>query len=230
MSLPIKNPLIVALDVDTKAQAMDLAEQLQSVVGAFKIGPRLVMRYGESLTQTLSSMAPVFVDMKHFDIPNTMISSVKASFEAGASLVTVHALSGPTALKEMAQLEKELAKKREFKILAVTILTSWNEAEMKESFTSAPVSEHVVQLATQVKNSGLSSVVCSAHEISLLKKLGLNLVTPGIRLSDESTQDQKRVMGPQEAIQAGTHAIVVGRPIIEAKDPYQAALKYQKLL
>jgi hypothetical protein len=120
-SEPMRNPIIAALDVDSRDQALKLADDLADVVGGFKVGPRLCLRYGQDLVKEVAARAPVFVDNKHFDIPSTMEAAVRASFEAGASLVTVHALSGREALTKMATLEKELSQKRPFKILAVTI-------------------------------------------------------------------------------------------------------------
>lgn len=223
MALPLRNPLIIALDVDEKSKAMDLAQELKSSAGGFKVGPRLVMKYGETLIHDLSLLAPVFVDMKHFDIPSTMISAVKSSFHAGASLVTVHALSGLKALTELAELEKELYEIRKFSILAVTILTSWDKTDIPNNFSYENILENVLSLAALVKKSGLNSVVCSSHEINFLTDLNMNLVTPGIRLDTNPSQDQKRIMTPKEAINKGATALVVGRPIIEADSPFQAA-------
>jgi orotidine-5'-phosphate decarboxylase len=223
---PMRNPVIAALDVDTREQALKLADQLADVVGGFKVGPRLCLRYGQEITQEIAARAPVFVDNKHFDIPSTMEAAVRASFEAGASLLTVHALSGREALTRMAALEKELSQKRPFKILAVTILTSWDQNSLPPNLKNQPISQHVTELAELVRSSGLSGVVCSPHELDLLQNKGLYLVTPGIRFSMDSLGDQKRVMGPDEAIHAGASALVVGRPIIEAKNPRETATNY----
>ncbi|HPI41296.1 MAG TPA: orotidine 5'-phosphate decarboxylase, partial [Pseudobdellovibrionaceae bacterium] len=119
---PFQNPLIVALDVDTDQEALGLVEELYDLVGGFKVGPRLNLRYGSELIQKISKRAPVFVDNKHFDIPTTMEAAVRASFESGASLVTIHALSGLESLKKMADLEIELSQIRPFRILGVTTL------------------------------------------------------------------------------------------------------------
>lgn len=225
-SSPLRNPICVALDVDDKDQALKLVESLKDLVGGFKLGPRLIHRYGNSLVQEIAKKSPVFVDCKFFDIPSTMEAAVRASFEAGASLVTVHALSGEEALKKMAALEKELSQQRPFKILAVTVLTSWDENSFPSVFKTQPLAKTVEELALLTKKSGLSSVVCSAHEIDLLKSQGLYLLVPGIRLEEDAKGDQKRVMTPGKALQAGASALVVGRPIVEAKDPVAAAKKF----
>lgn len=226
----MRNPLIVALDVDSREEALRLARLLTDVVGGFKLGPRLCLRYGAQIAGEISEFAPLFLDNKHLDIPSTMEAAVRASFEVGASLVTVHALSGLEALKRMAVLEKELSAQRPFRIAAVTILTSWAEKDVPAVFLSQSIDNHVLNLVDLVRESGLSSVVCSPNEISLilqnLQNKGLYLVTPGIRTSMSVNQDQSRVMGPIEALKAGASALVVGRPIIEAKDPLAAAIAY----
>lgn len=225
-SHPMKNPIIVALDVDSREQALKLADQLADVVGGFKVGPRLCLRYGQDLVKEIAARGPVFVDNKHFDIPSTMEAAVRASFEAGATLVTVHALAGKEALTKMAAVEKELNQQRPFKILAVTILTSWDQNSMPSNLKQQPISQHVTDLASLVLESGMTGLVCSPHELDLLQNKGLYLVTPGIRFSMDSLGDQKRVMGPAEAIHAGASALVVGRPIIEAKNPLETATDY----
>lgn len=223
---PMNNPLILALDVDTKEQALKIADSVHDVVGGIKLGPRLCLRYGMEFVKEMAARAPIFLDNKHFDIPSTMEAAVRASFEAGASLVTVHALSGPEALKKMAEVEKELSQQRPFRILAVTILTSWDESSVPQVMKAQPISQHVVELASLVQNTGLSGVVCSPHELDLLQNRGLYLVTPGIRFSMNSSGDQKRIMGPKEALKAGASALVVGRPILEAKNIREAATEF----
>lgn len=224
------NPLIVGLDVDSLKQARELVSELSDVVGAFKIGPRLIHRFGEGFVREVSAQAPVFVDCKFFDIPSTMLSAVRASFEAGASLVTVHALAGLEALKQLAELEKELSQERPFKILAVTILTSFSQETLPSILKPQSIGEHVRELAVMVKESGLTGLVCSGEELPLLKDLDLYLVTPGVRFAIEQAQDQKRVVGPADAISFGASAIVVARPIIEAAKPRQVAIDYSVAL
>ncbi len=222
----IKNPIIVALDLDDPAKALQMADDLGEVVGAFKIGPRLIMREGLSFVRKIAQQAPVFMDMKHFDIPTTMVSAVQASFDAGASLVTVHALAGLEALQECAKLEMKLNSVRPFKILAVTILTSWDQSSLPVNLIPKPISSHVEDLASLAEQAGLTGVVCSGHELKLLKNKKMFKVVPGIRMDLESHQDQKRVMNPKQALELGATALVVGRPIVEAPHPREAALDY----
>lgn len=212
---------MLALDVDTREQAQKILDQVGREVGAIKIGPRLGFQYGADFIKQCAEIAPVFVDNKYFDIPSTMVSAVKTSFHAGATFVTVHALSGKEALIELAKLEKDLNQIRPFKVLAVTILTSWDQQSMPKSLNSWPVSDHVVSLADLVQEAGLSGLVCSAHELELIKDHKLYKVTPGIRLTETDAHDQKRVMNPQQALLAGASALVIGRPIIQALNPKQ---------
>ncbi len=224
----LKNPLILALDVDSKEDAVKILDHVGDLIGGVKLGPRLVYRYGASIVTEFSEIAPVFVDNKYFDIPSTMIAAVKASFDAGATLVTVHAMAGSEALRELHKLETELNQIRPFKILAVTILTSWDQSSMPASFHSWSVENHVRSLTQEVYNSGLRGLVCSGHELEYLNYPGLFKVTPGIRLSTDQTttqsEDQKRVMTPKQAIRAGASALVIGRPILQAHKPRETIL------
>lgn len=222
----LKNPILVALDLDQPEKALEIAQELKTIVGGFKLGPRLVMKEGSRLVEKISSMAPTFVDMKHFDIPSTMVSAVKTSFDSGATLVTVHALSGLDALAQCAKLEKQLNQIRPFKILCVSILTSWDQSSFPSNFKSQTPSEHVDELSNLVIDSGLSGLVCSGHELDLLKNKNLFKVVPGIRGAQDLAQDQKRVMTPNEAIKKGASALVVGRPIIDSKDLKLAAQEF----
>lgn len=224
----LKNPLILALDVDTQDDAMKIMDHVGDLVGGVKLGPRLLYRYGAKLVNEMSEIAPVFVDNKYFDIPSTMVSAVKASFEAGATLVTVHALAGSEALTELQKLEVQLNQIRPFKILAVTILTSWDQRSLATNFHSWSVENHVRALTQQVYNSGLRGLVCSGHELEYLNYPDLFKVTPGIRLSTDlssQSEDQKRVMTPKQAIKAGASALVIGRPILQAHKPRETILE-----
>lgn len=225
-SAPMRNPLILALDVDTRDKALRIADDLSGVVGGFKLGPRLCLRYGMDFVREIAYRGPVFLDNKHFDIPSTMEAAIRASFDAGASLVTVHALSGREALLRMAEVELELSRIRPFKILAVTILTSWDENSLPPVMKPQSISSHVVDLASLVQDSGLTGVVCSPHELDLLQNRDLYLVTPGIRFSMQDSGDQKRILGPKEALRKGASALVVGRPILEAANIKEAATDF----
>jgi orotidine-5'-phosphate decarboxylase len=219
----LKNPLILALDVDSKEDAFKILDHVGDLVGGIKLGPRLNYRYGAEFVKEVAEIAPVFVDNKYFDIPSTMISSVRASFEAGATLVTVHALAGSEALRLLGKLEAELNQIRPFKILAVTVLTSWSEESMSASFHSWSIENHVRNLTQEVYASGLRGLVCSGHELEYLNYPGLYKVIPGIRLSSDQSgsvsEDQKRIMTPKQAMKSGASALVIGRPILQSHQP-----------
>ena len=227
---PLKNPLIIALDVDSDQQALKLAHDLAPYAGAFKIGPRLGYRYGQKIVQEISKLAPVFVDNKYFDIPSTIEAAVQASFYSGASLVTVHALSGLETLQSLAKLEAELQKERPFIILNVTLLTSWDQNSLPTNFKKQSVEKHVQELVDLVKQSHLSGLVCSAQDLSSIDTTGLFVVTPGIRFEEDNKSEQKRVMAPSAAIKAGAKGLVVGRPIIEAKNPIEKAKSFLEVI
>jgi orotidine-5'-phosphate decarboxylase len=217
------NPLIVALDVDRAEDCLDLAALLKGRVGAFKIGPRLTMRYGADLALKLAKFGHVFIDNKYLDIPNTMETAIRATFESGATLATVHAWAGREALERLAIVEAELNKQRPFKILAVTILTSFSQETLPPAVAMVPIQNQVADLATLVLNAGLSGLVCSPHELEVLRpKSSAFLVTPGVRLPSDEAGDQKRIETPAMAIRKGASALVVGRPICNAADPVAA--------
>jgi orotidine-5'-phosphate decarboxylase len=220
----LKNPIIVALDVDSVDTCLRLADQLTGRVGAFKIGPRLVVRYGADLVAKLAKSAPVFVDNKYLDIPSTMEGAIRATFEAGATLATIHAWAGREALERLAKVEAELNQKRPFKILNVTVLTSFSEGTLAPGLEAAPIQSHVDRLARLAFDSGLTGIVCSPHEVEAVRAQSQKgfLVTPGVRLSTDQAGDQKRIETPAEAIRKGASALVIGRPIYEAKDPVAA--------
>ena len=216
-------PFFLALDVDDIDVALKLAEDVSSYVGGYKIGPRLTFRYGAELVKKLSQHKPVVVDGKFYDIPHTMETSVRAVFDSGASFCTIHAECGLETLKRLKSLEDEISQQRPFQILAVTVLTSEAERRGPKS-----VRAKVFSLAQDVIQSGLKGLVCSAHEVSDLRKKYSQsfLMTPGIRFMNEKQEDQKRTMSPAKAIAEGSSAIVVGRPVCEAENPVQVVKSY----
>lgn len=224
----MSNPIFVALDVDSKEEALDLIKETRAFVGGFKVGPRLCLRFGESLLKEVARHGSLFVDNKYFDIPNTMEAAVRASFEMGASFCTVHAQAGREALSRMATLEAELSKERPFRLLAVTVLTSFKQDTLPSLVQSTPISEQVMQFAQLAIDSGLSGLVCSPEEVQALRARfpSAFLVTPGVRLSHEDRGDQQRVSDPCTALRRGASALVVGRPIYESLEPARAAKTY----
>ena len=227
LALNLKTPIIVALDVNDPKEAIILAQSLRDFVGAYKIGPRLLLRSGGSLIKDIADMAPVFVDQKFYDIPNTMIGAIQACFDQGATFVTIHASSGETSLKLLSSLEKKLQKIRTFHILSVTILTSFSSQDLISNMKDINILDHVKMLVNLTVRSGLNGIVCSPHEASEIRKMHaqLNIITPGVRIhkTQNTSDDQKRIMTPKEAIASGASALVIGRPIICAEDPKAVA-------
>ena len=221
----LRNPLILALDVDQKEVAQKILDQVGDLVGGIKLGPRLTYQYGASIVSEFAKIAPIFVDNKYFDIPSTMESAVRASFLAGATLVTVHALAGIEALTKLSALENELSQIRPFKILAVTILTSWEKSSLPENFHSWSIENHVRSLSQLVHQSGIRGLVCSGHELEFISQKDFFTVIPGIRLSSDESQDQKRIMTPKQAMKSGAQALVVGRAILKSNEPRQTILE-----
>jgi len=214
--------LIVALDVDNYRQAMRLVNLLYPRVRIFKVGLQLYTACGPKIIQDIRKIgARVFLDLKFNDIPNTMVKAVKELLKYKVAMFTVHTLSGPTALKEVACA----CKGTKTKVLGVTILTSISPHFLKDLRIQRTLNQEVLYLAKMAKRCGLDGVVCSAQEAKILRKqLGRNfiIVTPGIRLHRVRRDDQQRTATPQEAIAAGANFIVIGRPILEAKNPVQA--------
>ncbi len=220
---PLRNPLILALDLDDQFQIDKLVDEVGEIVGGIKIGPRLMLRFGPQIIKKMALRAPIFLDMKFFDIPSTMLSAVRAAFDIGAQLVTVHAQAGSFALEQLAQLELEYQKTAEVRILCVTMLTSFDLNTIPKILKNQSIEQHVIELGHLVNQAGLKGLVCSPLEIQALKKINdFYLVTPGIRAQVNHDEDQKRTLSAREAINFGATALVVGRPILEAISPRAA--------
>lgn len=214
-----KPKIFLALDVDSKNEAMHLAELWGEHICGVKVGPRLGFQLNAYEWKALSQKAKVFVDYKFYDIPSTVESSIKQVFKTGASFCTVHALNGRVCLKRLASLERLLNQERDFKILVVTLLTSYNQTTNALPLSEARSPQKIVQtLATEAVEAGLTGLVCSSYESSYLSKLhpNLSLVTPGIRFSWDKKDDQSRVLDPEAAWKNGAEYLVMGRSLIRA--------------
>ena len=227
-----KLPIYVALDVDEEEKALFIAKETAPYVEGFKLGPRLLLKQGPSIISKLKKRGKVFLDLKFFDIPSTMESAVQSAFNQEVSLVTVHAQAGAESLKHLAKWETKLKRKRDFKILAVTVLTSFSQRDLPSLSRTYSLLSHIENLSDMVMKSGLSGLVCSGKEVAHLRKRHPEayLLTPGIRFTSHSTQDQKRVLTPEKAIKNGANALVIGRPIYESKDPAGICAQLQKNL
>jgi orotidine-5'-phosphate decarboxylase len=224
------NPLLVALDVDTIAQARDLAERLRGAVGGFKIGSRLFTSAGPAFVEELASRGDrVFLDLKFHDIPNTVAGAVAAATRLGAWMLNVHAAGGSAMMRAARAAADEEAARRSRPaplVIAVTMLTSFDQQAVVEIGLQANVADQVGRLAALTEAAGLDGVVASAHEIDIIRRRchgSFAIVTPGIRGASDQRGDQSRTMSAAEALAAGANYLVVGRPIVEAADPRAAA-------
>ena len=225
------NPIIVALDLPSQQKALELAEKLAPLVGAFKVGKQLFISSGPDVVRKLRATgAKVFLDLKLHDIPNTVAKAVIEATDLGVQMTTVHASGGTemlAAAENAAHEQAAMLRADPLLVLAVTVLTSMDEGNLAELGVGGKVQEQVLRLAKLATVAGLRGLVCSPQEIEMLRaELGddIQLVTPGIRPATIKTDDQKRTMTPAEAIQAGANWLVIGRPITSANDPRAAAI------
>jgi orotidine-5'-phosphate decarboxylase len=224
--------LLVALDVDSGARALELAAGLRDLAGGFKVGSRLFTAEGPDLVRRIvASGAPVFLDLKFHDIPNTVAQAVEAAVSTGVWMLNVHASGGVPMMQAAARAAAETATKQGRRrpiVIGVTVLTSMDDATLGSIGVQRPLFEQVVTLARMAQDAGLDGVVASPQETAAIRAAcgpDFSIVTPGIRGASAGTakNDQSRTMGPAEAIKAGASYIVVGRPIIAATDPRAAA-------
>ena len=226
----MRNPIIVALDVPTADAALKLVEKLAPVVGAFKIGKELFTSAGPDMVRSIRSLgAPVFLDLKFHDIPNTVAKAVAAAVHLDVQMLTVHASGGREMLKAAEQAAQENARKLGCTpplVLGVTVLTSLDSAALQEIGLSPDVGLQVRRLASLATNAGLRGLVCSPREVSELRQMlpaSTQLVIPGIRSQTAPADDQKRTLTAREALALGANWLVIGRPICAAEDPRAAA-------
>ncbi len=240
-----KLPLYVALDLNEEKKALLVARETSPYIEGFKIGPQLYLKSGPSLISKLSPYGKIFLDFKFFDISSTMISAVQSAFDLGVDMLTVHALAGEESLNRLAELQTKLNRKRDFRILAVTILTSFSQENLPPSLQTHSLLSHVESLSDLVIRSGLNSLVCSGNEAAGLRKKHPKayLLTPGIRFAEKDSydtpflsrpvntkEDQKRIFTPQKALSAGVNTLVIGRPIYESTNPAEVCVWLQKKL
>jgi orotidine-5'-phosphate decarboxylase len=213
--------LIVALDLPSVADAERLVMRLGDAVSFYKIGYQLGYAGGLDFADDLiASGKKVFLDLKLHDIGNTVAKGVESIVKTGASFLTVH------AYPQTMQAALEARRGSSLKVLAVTILTSYNDADVKEAGYTGTVAEQVKRKSAQARDLGIDGIVCSAEESAMLRPLigpEKLLVTPGIRPSGAASGDQKRVMTPAAAITAGSDYLVVGRPITQSAEPKAVA-------
>lgn len=224
-----QSPIIVALDNMSMEASLALADQLDPALCRLKVGKELFTRCGPSIVEALHQRHfDVFLDLKFHDIPNTTAQAVLAAADLGVWMVNVHASAGLEAMS----LSKQRLLEGNFEtlLIAVTVLTSMDKAALAQTGITVALDEQVSRLAQLTKQAGLDGVVCSAQEAQVLKALcghDFKLVTPGIRLPEDNSDDQKRICTPKQALNDGSDYLVIGRSITQSADP---AAKLQKIL
>ena len=217
-----QSPIVVALDFPTMAQSIEMAKRLDPSQCRVKVGKELFTTAGPAILDELHKLGfEIFLDLKFHDIPNTVANAVSVAAKAGVWMVNVHASGGRRMMEASANALQQLPDQNTL-LIAVTVLTSMDQSDLAEIGIDLTPEQHVKRLAALAKSSGMDGVVCSAQESQMLStELGKDfvLVTPGIRPAGSDQGDQKRIMTPAEAMAAGSHYLVVGRPITQAADP-----------
>lgn len=224
--------LILALDLETRDEALALLDLLGDSVNWVKIGLQLFTAYGPEFVHEVAGRGyHVFLDLKLHDIPNTVAKAVQSIASLPVELLTLHASGGSEMIEWATRSARENAP--ELKLLAVTVLTSMDQAQLRQLNVGAKTEDQVVHLADLSLQAGIAGLVCSPLELAPLRqRFGANplIVTPGIRPAGSNSDEQKRIMTPHDAAAAGSSYIVVGRPILEAADPAAAARSIQNEL
>ncbi len=225
-------PVIVALDFPDQRSALALVDRLDPSLCRLKVGKELFTRSGPAIVESLTRRGfELFLDLKFHDIPNTVAAACDAAADLGVWMMNLHASGG----RRMMETARERLEKRGERplLIAVTILTSLGEEDLAEIGFSGTPQENVLRLAALAASSGLDGVVCSPLEAAAIREREggkFLLVTPGVRPATASLDDQKRVMTPADAVQAGATHLVIGRPITAAEDPVAALEAINKTL
>lgn len=222
--------LILALDVETREEALSLARPLVGQLAWVKLGLQLCTRHGPGIVDEFHALGfKVFLDLKFHDIPNTVASAIKSLKGRPCSLLTIHAGGGPEMIARAAEAAQ--AALPDCTVLGVTVLTSMDQAQLAATGVARSPEEQVRLLGRMAIGAGIGGLVCSPLELPLLRAdLGPTptLVTPGIRYPDAAGDDQNRIMTPAQAAEAGASFIVVGRPILKAGDSVAATLRIRR--
>jgi orotidine-5'-phosphate decarboxylase len=227
-----KDRLVLALDIDSDREALEIVAELRDDLGMFKIGHQLFTAYGPDIVRKITGMGGrVFLDLKYHDIPHTVAKASAEAVKLGVSIFNVHALGGFDMMKATAEATREAAEKHRVLmpiVLAVTVLTSMDEKSLhRELKITRSIQREVSHLARLAQRAGLQGVVASPQEVKMLRRVVRGkfiILTPGVRPAWASKDDQKRIMTPAEAISAGADYLVVGRPVLKAEDR-KAAIK-----
>jgi orotidine-5'-phosphate decarboxylase len=216
--------IIVALDVPTKKEALDLIEKLRDQISFFKIGLQLYTAEGPEIVRAVRATgAKVFLDLKLHDIPNTVARAVESAGTLGVQMLTIHLSGGPEMIRTAVA-----ARENNLSILGVTVLTSATEETLQQTGIREKIDDHVLRLARLGVEGGIDGLVASPHDVKMLRaEFGskIKIVTPGVRPNWAEAGDQKRVTMPREALDLGADYLVIGRPIIAHPHPREAVAK-----
>lgn len=219
------NPVFVALDTPDLARALALAKAVRPHAGGLKVGLEFITANGPAGVREIVSLGlPVFADVKFHDIPNTAAGAAREIAKLGVALFNVHASGGAAMLR--AAKDAAASIDPAVRVIAVTVLTSLTDADLRAVGQVPPAQSQVERLAGLTRDCGLDGVVCSPQEIALVRKVGgedFLIVTPGVRPAGADLADQRRIATPEAAVAAGANILVIGRPITGAADPAQAA-------
>ena len=233
IGVPVEKRIIVALDFSLAKVALNLIDSLDPKLCRLKVGKELYTACGPQLLKQIQDRGfAVFLDLKFHDIPNTVAKAVNVAGNMGVWMLNVHASGGRAMMEAAREALLEFGSQRP-KLIAVTVLTSLAQIDLKQVGIDCSPEKQVSKLAFLTRDAGLDGVVCSAAETHLLRTQlpeEFCLVTPGIRRASDAIGDQKRVVGPAEAIRSGSNYLVVGRPITEADSPFEALLEFNSVL
>ncbi|HXF05868.1 MAG TPA: orotidine-5'-phosphate decarboxylase [Blastocatellia bacterium] len=223
--------LILALDLPTRARALEFIHETEGLVGSYKIGSQLFTAEGPTLVRDIVARGQsVFLDLKFHDIPNTVAGAAVEAARLGVRMLTIHALGGETMMRRAVEAVHDLCDGEGLtppRLIAVTLLTSLGREDLKKIHLSGTPEEIVADLAELAYSCGMDGVVASAHECPAIRARVTDprfvLIVPGIRPADSSPHDQQRIVTPGHALRLGADYLVVGRPILESPTPRQAA-------
>ena len=224
-----RSRIAVALDAAERPRILELARLVGPQVGVLKVGLEAFCAHGPGLVREIAALAPVFLDLKLHDIPNTVGGAAAAAARTGASILNVHAGGGREMMRAAGERARDAAVaagRTAPKVIAVTVLTSLDASALAETGLSGTPREAALRLALLAREAGLDGVVCSPEEIEPIRAScgpGFLLVVPGIRPAGSAAGDQKRIATPAAAARAGADLRVIGRPITGAPDPAAAA-------
>jgi len=229
----VQKRIIVALDFNAANIALNLVDSLDPELCRLKIGKELYTACGPDLLKQIQDRGfEVFLDLKFHDIPNTVAKAVSAAGNMGVWMLNVHASGGQAMMEAAREALFEFGNQRP-KLIAVTVLTSLAQVDLNQIGIERSPEEQVSKLAFLTRDAGLDGVVCSAAETRLLRAQlpqDFCLVTPGIRRASDAADDQKRVLGPADAVRSGSNYLVVGRPITQADSPFEALLEFNSAI